>query len=98
MLSAKSQLTKFITMKKYDSLEIISAVMRSLRTIYRSDCIYKKAGVIVSGIVPKSQIQLSFFDNISDIEKRHRLMQAMDTMNDSYGRMKIRFAINENSL
>ena len=77
-----------------DSLEIVSAAVSALRSIYRSDCIYKKAGVIVSGIVPQSQVQLSFFDDIGDIEKRHRLMQAMDTVNDSYGRMKVRFAIN----
>ena len=77
-----------------DSLEIVSATIAGLRSIYRDDCIYKKAGVIVSGIVPQSQVQLSFFDDIIDIEKRHRLMQAMDTVNDSYGRMKVRFAIN----
>ena len=77
-----------------DSLEIVSAAVSALRSIYRSDCIYKKAGVIVSGIVPQSQVQLSFFDDIGDIEKRHRLMQAMDTVNDSYGKMKVRFAIN----
>ena len=77
-----------------DSLEIVSAVMTGLRSIYRSDCIYKKGGVIVSGIVPQSEVQLSFFDNIEDIEKRHRLMQAMDAVNDSFGRMKIRLAIN----
>ena len=77
-----------------DSLEIVSATIAGLRSIYRDDCIYKKAGVIVSGIVPQSQVQLSFFDDIIDIEKRHRLMQAMDTVNDSYGKMKVRFAIN----
>ena len=77
-----------------DSLEIVSATIAGLRSIYRDDCIYKKAGVIVSGIMPQSQVQLSFFDDIIDIEKRHRLMQAMDTVNDSYGKMKVRFAIN----
>ena len=77
-----------------DSLEIISAAVSALRSIYRSDCIYKKAGVIVSGIVPQSQVQLSFFDDIGDIEKRHNLMRAMDSVNDSYGRMKVRFAVN----
>lgn len=77
-----------------DSLEIISTSISALRSIYRSDCIYKKSGVIVSGIVPQSQVQLSFFDDIIDIEKRHNLMQAIDVINDSYGRMKVRFAIN----
>ena len=77
-----------------DSMKIVSVAMEGLRSIYRSDCIYKKAGVIVSGIVPQSQVQLSFFDNIEDIEKRHCLMQAVDAVNDSFGRMKIRLAIN----
>ena len=77
-----------------DSLEIVSASIMALRSIYRSDCIYKKAGVIVSGIVAQSQVQLSFFDDIVDIAKRHNLMQAIDAINDSYGRMKVRFAVN----
>ena len=77
-----------------DSLEILSATIAGLRSIYRDDCIYKKAGVIVSGIVPQSQVQLSFFDDIVDIEKRHNLMQAVDAVNDNCGRMKVRFAIN----
>ena len=77
-----------------DSLEIVSIAISGLRSIYRNDCIYKKAGVIVSDIVPQSQVQLSFFDDIVDIEKRHRLMQAVDTVNNRFGRMKIRLAIN----
>ena len=77
-----------------DSLEIVSVSIAALRSIYRSDCIYKKAGVIVSGIVPQSQVQLSFFDDIGNIEKRQHLMQAVDTVNDRYGRMKVRFAVN----
>ncbi len=77
-----------------DSIKIVSAALIGLRSIYRTDCIYKKAGVIVSGIVPQSKIQLSLFDNIGTIEKRHRLMQAVDIINDRYGNMKIRQAIN----
>ena len=77
-----------------DSLEIVSAVMAGLRSIYRNNCIYKKAGVIASDIVPKSEVQLSFFDNIEDIAKRHRLMKAMDAVNGKCGQMKSRLAIN----
>ncbi len=77
-----------------DSLKIISVSIAALRSIYRSDCIYKKAGVIVSDIVPQSQVQLSFFDDIADLEKRYRLMLAVDTVNESYGRMKVRLAVN----
>ena len=44
--------------------------------------------------MPQSQVQLRFFDNIKDMDKRHRLMQAVDAVNSSCGRMKIRLAIN----
>ena len=77
-----------------DGLEIVSRTIEALRSIYRPDCIYKRAGVIVSDIVPQSQVQLTFFDKLADIEKRQKLMGAVDKLNDSYGRMKIRFALN----
>ena len=40
------------------------------------------------------QSQIKDFDDIVDIDKRHRLMKAMDAVNESYGRMTVRFAIN----
>ena len=77
-----------------DSMKIVSCVILALRSIYRKDCIYKKAGVIVSDIIPQSSIQLSFFDNINDVKKRSNLMNAMDKINKNYGKMKVRLAIN----
>ncbi len=77
-----------------DGLEIVSRCIDALRSIYRRDCIYKRAGVIVSDIVPQSQVQLTFFHKHANIEKRQNLMTAVDKLNDGYGRMKVRFAIN----
>jgi DNA polymerase V len=77
-----------------DGLEIVSRCIDALRSIYKRDCIYKRAGVIVSDIVPQSQLQLTFFHQHADIEKRQKLMTAVDKLNDGYGHMKVRFAIN----
>ena len=77
-----------------DGLEIVSRCIDALRSIYRPDCIYKRAGVILSDIVPQSQVQLTFFHQHADIEKRQHLMAAVDKLNHGYGRMKVRFAIN----
>ena len=77
-----------------DGLEIVSRCINALRSIYRRDCIYKRAGVMVSDIVPQSQVQLTFFHKHANIEKRQNLMTAVDKLNDGYGRMKVRFAIN----
>ena len=77
-----------------DGLEIVSRCIDALRSIYKRDCIYKRAGVIVSDIVPQSEVHLTFFHQHADIEKRQKLMTAVDKLNDGYGRMKVRFAIN----
>ena len=34
------------------------------------------------------------FDNMDDIKKRYNLMKSIDMINDTYGSMKVRFAIN----
>ena len=39
-------------------------------------------------------MQLNVFDDEDDIAKRYNIMQAMDIINNSYGRMKIRSAVN----
>lgn len=77
-----------------DSIEIISHCMNALKSIYRPDCIYKRAGVMVSNIVPQSQVQHTLFDNIKDLEKRQNLMRAVDKLNNKIGRMKVRVAVN----
>ena len=77
-----------------DSLEIISHCTEALRNIYNSNYTYKRAGVIVSDIVPQSKIQLTVFDKTDDIEKRQHLMQAIDIMNHKHGRLRVRFAVN----
>ena len=77
-----------------DGLEIVARSMEGLKSIYKSNCIYKKAGVIVSDIVPESQVQLSLFHGHSDAKKRKDLMTAIDTINDHSNKMNIRFAIN----
>ena len=77
-----------------DSLEIISHCTEALRNIYNSNYTYKRAGVIVSDIVPQSKVQLTVFDKTDDIEKREHLMQAIDIMNHKHGRLRVRFAVN----
>ena len=77
-----------------DSLELISYCTEALRNIYNSNYTYKRAGVIVSDIVPQSKVQLTVFDKTDDIEKRQHLMQAIDIMNYKHGRLRVRFAVN----
>ena len=75
-----------------DSMEIVKAAMLGLRAIYRKGYAYKKAGVIVSEVVPQEQVQLSLFDGINRT-KRNQLMHTLDRINARIGKDKVRLAV-----
>ena len=75
-----------------DSIEIVRFALKGLDQIYRSDCIYKKAGVIVGRTIPESQVQLSLFDNL-DRDKRREINSVVDTINRKMGRNKVKLAV-----
>ena len=76
-------------------MEIVKITIKALESIYRYDCIYKKAGVIVGGIVPQEQTQLSLFDGL-DREKRKSINIAVDKINTIMGNNKVKFAVQGN--
>ena len=73
------------------TLSIVQAALRGLRSIYRAGYQYKKAGVIVSRLVPSNTIQYNLFHS-TDEDRHMRLMNAMDTVNDREGRDILRVA------
>ena len=75
-----------------DTLEIVQIALKGLKLIYREDCIYKKAGVIVHLTSPESQLQLSIFDKIDRL-KRKNLMTAYDNINDRMGADTVRLTV-----
>lgn len=75
-----------------DSIEIVKAAVSTLSKIFRSDCIYKKAGVIVGEIVPEDQVQLNLFDD-TDREKRKAINESVDYINNRIGRDKVKLAV-----
>ncbi|MFZ4456220.1 MAG: Y-family DNA polymerase [Bacteroidales bacterium] len=84
-------LTMQLSVASNDSMELTKYAIEGLRKIFKSGYSYKKAGVIVSEIVPQSHVQGNLFDTI-DRSKRARLMNAIDHINDEHGRDKIRLA------
>ena len=78
-----------------DSMEIVKTAIKGLESIYRDDCIYKKAGVIVGRIVPQEQTQLNLFDSL-DREKRKSINIAVDKINATMGKNKVKLAVQGN--
>ena len=78
-----------------DSMEIVKFAIKGLESIYRNDCIYKKAGVIVGRTVPQGKTQLSLFDSL-DRGKRKNINIAVDKVNSLMGKNKIHLAVEGN--
>ena len=53
---------------------------------------YKKAGVIVSDIIPDNAVQQDLFDT-TDRSRQQRIMKAMDHVNNKYGADKVRLLV-----
>jgi DNA polymerase V len=65
--------------------------LQGLKSIFATGYRYKKAGVIVSEIVPVRPLQTSMFDT-RDREKFNKVMGVMDSLNESYGKQKVKIA------
>lgn len=74
-----------------DTTELIHYALSGLKSIFAEGYKFKKAGVIVSEIVPERPLQTSLFDT-RDREKFNKIMGVMDNLNASYGKQKIKVA------
>lgn len=71
--------------------ELIRAALMGICGIYKPGYLYKKAGVILTGLVPVGQVQGDLFEG-QDRERARRLMRALDSINDRWGTGTLRFA------
>ena len=74
-----------------DTMKIIEVSKLLLKSIYRKNIFYKKAGVIVGDIVPENQVQLHLFNDFSKDIKIRKLLQSVDLINQKMGRNTVRF-------
>ena len=71
--------------------DLIGSAIQSIRAIYRGGYHYKKAGVMLTGLLPASQIQADLFDD-HNRRKSNRLMSALDAVNDRWGAGTLHYA------
>ena len=74
---------------------VIQAVSTLLERIYQPRYQYKQAGVILSQLQSNSGMQLDLFapQQAEDLTKQKRLMQAIDSINERFGKNQIHFAV-----
>jgi len=74
-----------------DTTELINFALRGLKAIFAEGFQFKKAGVIVSELVPERPLQGDLFDT-RNRDKFSRIMTVMDSLNASYGKQKVKIA------
>lgn len=72
------------------TLTITSHAIKGLASIYKKDIQYKRAGVIVTGLIPANAKQLDLFHH--EDAKHHEIMKVMDNLNKKYGSHKLKIA------
>jgi DNA polymerase V len=63
-----------------DTCEMLANAMRSVEMIYRDGARFKKAGVMLGGLVDEKKVQRTLFDK-ADQSKLNQLMRTIDTIN-----------------
>ena len=74
-----------------NTADLIRSALHSIRAIYRDGYLYKKASVMLTGLVPASQTQADLFDG-QDRGKSKQLMSALDSINDRWGAGTLHYA------
>ncbi|WP_247236350.1 Y-family DNA polymerase [Telluribacter sp. SYSU D00476] len=76
------------------TMELIQVAMRGLELVFKKGYYYKKAGIMVSGIVPENQVQADLFS--FDQRKREldrKALAALDRINQRMGRDTVKVAM-----
>ncbi len=71
--------------------EIQEWACQILERIYKPHYEYKRAGIILSGLVPTEKLTKRLFDD-ENYQKQHKLMKAMDEINRKFGKDTVHFA------
>ena len=75
-----------------DTLELVATAAAVLERLYRPGLAYHKAGVMLSELQPAGARQCDLFDDPTQDARRHATMQAMDAINQKWGRGTLRAA------
>lgn len=70
--------------------EIQEWAIKTLEKIYKQGFDYRKAGIILSGLVPTENLTTRMFDD-ERFQQQHNLMKAVDELNKKFGKDTVRF-------
>ena len=71
------------------AIDFVKAATRMLNEIYKEGIKYKKCGVVLTCLEPKSGHTYDLLTDFKQIEKKECLMQAMDGIHSKFGKKKV---------
>jgi DNA polymerase V len=74
-----------------DTTELLRYALRGIEQLFREGYRYKKAGVMLTGLVPAHRVQTHLFDT-KDRERSARLMAVVDYLNVQMGSGTVQYA------
>lgn len=86
----KTSITIVLPYTTNSSLTIVKNSIKAIDSLYKKGVKYKRAGVIVTGLVPTDNHQLNMFS--SENPKHIPLMKVIDELNKKYGNDKLKIA------
>jgi DNA polymerase V len=86
----KTSITIVLPYTTNSSLTIVKNAIKAIDSLYKKGVKYKRAGVIVTGLVPTDNHQLNMFS--SENPKHIPLMKVIDELNKKYGNDKLKIA------
>ena len=72
---------------------IITSAVKAARELFRSGYGYKKAGVIATGVMAKSESTPSLFDDPHALEQEQKITEALSAINSTFGDGTIKLAV-----
>ena len=86
----QNKVVKF-SVATHDTSEILKSIFGGLKDIYKKGYEYKKAGVILGGIIKKYEVQGNLFDNVNR-NRNDKIINTVDVINRKMGQDIIRYA------
>ncbi|MDR9416009.1 MAG: Y-family DNA polymerase [Gracilimonas sp.] len=71
---------------------LIEAGKKIVQSVFQPNTKFKKAAIMLTGLVPHSEIQMDLFDSDIYSKQQHRLMECIDQINSKHGRNTAAFA------
>lgn len=77
-----------------DTAVVLTELLTAMRTLHNPQVQYHRAGILLYDFVPARELQMDLLGEVSpqQYERSKRRMQAMDAINNRFGKRHIRFA------